>query len=156
MPELVALIACERVIIDEQLKVPSLLVVIERVEVQIPEGSDVPPNVVVPKEWFVFTIWGKKAEEGSGHYKQVIEIVPPGPTPAARVQMEFDFEGRIHKLQNKVFGFPAGVQGVCWVRVWLESASGSVTEKRSYPIEISHIFVKPDIGNLTLIEAAKP
>src|SRR5882762_11897162 len=110
MPELLALVPCERVIIDEQLKVPTLVVLIERIEVQIPEGSVVPPNVVVPKEWFLFTMWGKSEGEGPGHFKQIIEIAPPpNSVPPARATLEFDFADRVHKLKNRLYGFPAGV-----------------------------------------------
>jgi hypothetical protein len=153
MPELIALVPCERVIIDELLKVPTLVTIMEKVDVQVPQGSEVPANSVAPKEWFVFTIWGKKPGEQPGRYRQVIEIAPPEASLAAKLTIDFDFKDRTHKLQNKLFGFPVGAQGVCLVRVWLESADGTATPTHTYPIEVSHSFANPSTGNLTLSEA---
>jgi hypothetical protein len=103
----------------------------------------------------VFTIWGKTDGEGPGHYTQIIEIIPAGKgVPPVRVKIDFDFPDQLHKLQNRVLGFPVGGTGVCSVRVWLESSAGVASKVHSFPIKITHKYVKPTTGNLTLAETA--
>jgi len=136
MPELLTLAACEKVLIDEQ-RNPTLVVLMERIEAQIPEGQSVPANVLAPKEWVVFTLWKRQEGEKPGHCRQFIEVVPPGNLPIIKVDIEFDFNDRLHKVTNRFLGIPVGTPGTCWINVRLESAAG-VTGTFSYPLEILH------------------
>jgi hypothetical protein len=137
MPELLCLIACERVIVDEQ-KNPSLIVLMERVEAQIPEGQQLPADVITPREWAVFTVWKKKDGEEPGHSRLFTEVVPPaGVVRSMKTEVEFDFTDRTHKVIQKFVGIPVGTSGTCWINVRLECATGA-TETFSYPIEILH------------------
>jgi len=142
MPVLLAIVACEKIIIDEQ-RNPSLIVLMERVEAQVPQGQEMPQNVLAPQEWGIFTLWMKKDEEAPLHCKQVIEMFPPGASSEARkqrIETEFDFVDTLHKVSNKIVGIPVGTAGTCWIHVRLESEAGT-TETVSYPIEIAHKFV---------------
>src|SRR5450432_1358523 len=136
MPELLSLLVCEKVLIDED-KNPTLVVLMERVEAHIPEGQDVPSNVVAPKEWVIFALWKRGDEEKPGHCKQYMEVVPPGDSPRAKAEVQFDFIDRLHKVTNRFLGIPVGSSGTCWINVRLEFTTGT-TETFSYPLEIVH------------------
>ena len=54
-----------------------------------------------------------------------------------KVEAEFDFNDRLHKVTQRIIGIPVGVPGTCWVTTKLEHAQG-VTQEFSYPLEIIH------------------
>lgn len=134
MPELLCLLACEKVLIDEQ-KNPTLVVLMERIEVHIPQGESVPSNVMVPKDWAIFALWKRKDDEQLGRCKQQIEIAPPADVPPIKAQAEFDFTDRMHKVVTRLAGIPVGASGICWIRIRLESSAG-MSDWFSYPFEI--------------------
>jgi hypothetical protein len=140
MPELLALLACEKVLIDEN-RNPTLVVIMEKVEATIPAGQQLPANVLAPQPWVIFTMWKRKEGEQPGHCKQLIEIVPPGDSsPKLTSEAEFDFTEIIHKVTSRVNGMPVGNAGICWINVKLQSAVG-LTETFPYPLQIVHNYV---------------
>jgi hypothetical protein len=140
MLELLAFTPCDKILIDEGGN-PSLIVLIENIEVQVPEGSTVPAKVIIPKEWAVFTLWKKDPNDPVKHYKQICELVPPGNFGEAgslRIQAEFDFTQRLHRTVLRAVGFPVGVKGTASLNVWLEENGKRATETFSYPLNIVH------------------
>jgi hypothetical protein len=141
MPELLILTPCEKVLIDEG-KNPTLIVLIENIETHIPAGSTIPAKVTIPKEWAIFTLWKRKPEEqATRHYKQICELVPPKDAPKIRLEVEFDFADRLHRVIHRVVGFPVGVPGIALLTVWLEENGSAVTDTFSYPMQVNHKIV---------------
>jgi hypothetical protein len=138
MPELLALVACEKVLFDEG-KNPSLIVLMEKVEALIPEGQQLPPMSVAPKEWAIFAVWKRGDEETVEDCVQHIEIVPPGKEPnIARFDVgPFKFIDKLHRVSHKIFGMPVAEAGTCLIKVRL-SYAGKSTSEYSYPLEIVH------------------
>jgi hypothetical protein len=144
MPELLSLIACEKVILDAS-GVPTIVSVIEKVEVEVPNGTTVPENAVSPKEWFVYATWRLSAGEVFGaEYRHVTEIAAPSTgLPRPRITSDFKFNGELHKIVQTMFGLPIGKEGTLSANVWLERPEGSpVTSVYSYPIQVKHKLVK--------------
>lgn len=144
MPELLSLIACDRVIIDAS-GVPTIVSVIEKIEAEVPEGAEVPENAVSPKEWFVYTTWKRSVGETPGSvYKHVTEVVSPNPNlPRPRITSDFNFAGELHKIVHTVFGLPLGKEGTLSVNAWLEKPEGSpITSVYTYPIQVRYKLVK--------------
>lgn len=145
MPELLSLIACEKVIIDASSQVPTIVSVIERVEAEVPDGTLIPENALSPKEWYVYTTWKLSAGETPGTgYKHITEIVAPSKDlPRPKITSDFKFTGTLHKIIQTIAGLPIGKEGTLSANVWLERPEGSpATSVYSYPIEIKHKLVK--------------
>jgi|SRR6266581_566639 len=146
MPELLALAACEKVIFDDSGNA-SLIVLIENIAAEFPEGAIVPSNTVTPRIWSVFTIWKLKPNETVGkNYRHVTEVVPPDKNlPRITIPADFSFKGPLHKVSHNIVGFPIGVQGILKTAVWLETPDGKhATDVYEYPIQVTHKFVKMD------------
>jgi hypothetical protein len=144
MPQLLALVACEKVLIDSAGN-PTLVVVMERIEVELPEGTSFQENIAAPKEWAVFTIWKLKEDESPGqNYRHVTEIVAPGKdTPRQKITADFQFKDKIHKVHHNMFGIPVGAEGTIFAKVWLELPGGPiVTDVYSYPVQIIYKIAK--------------
>jgi len=73
MPEAILFAACEKVIIDTDGLV-SLITVIERLEVTVPLGIELPPNAAVPQRWQVVAIWSLEQSE-LGLYEQMTDMI---------------------------------------------------------------------------------
>jgi hypothetical protein len=73
MPEPILFAACEKVIVDTEGLV-SLITLIERLEVAVPAGIQLPPNAAIPQRWQAIAIW--RLDEGEiGQYEQMTDLV---------------------------------------------------------------------------------
>ncbi|MBZ5625232.1 MAG: hypothetical protein LAQ69_42005 [Acidobacteriia bacterium] len=75
MPEPILFAPCEKVILDTDGLV-SLITVIERLEVTVPPGIQLPPNAAIPQRWQSLAIW-RLEESEAGQYEQMTDLIVP-------------------------------------------------------------------------------
>ncbi|HEX7961368.1 MAG TPA: hypothetical protein VF493_15710 [Terriglobales bacterium] len=138
--QLLAFLCCERVIFDQQ-GVPSLIMIMETLTVQVPPGTDIPSNVVAPKEWAVFTLWIPESQDIGKTFRQIIEVEPP-PGGGARMKpppLEFRVKAdEQYRNLMPVLGFPVGHKGRYNVKMRLESDGELIGSEYTYKIEVKH------------------
>jgi hypothetical protein len=140
MPELIAFIACDKVLMDEQ-RNPTLVVLIENIEAGVLEGAAIPEQLMAPKEWAIFTLWKRSEQEQGKHYKQISVLTAARNSNRMQVELEFNFDEILHRTISRIVGFPVGTVGTALLETWLEENGSPVTEKISYPIKVSHNIV---------------
>ena len=138
MPKLLILAVCERVLIDRQASLPSLINVFQRMDVQI-QDAPLPENALSPARWSIFALWGHTAEERGVEYTQRTEVITPDGVKFAEATGTFKIT-EADDLQSKshidIFGLPISVEGFMTVRVWLEGIPDAVGE---YQFLIRHV-----------------
>ena len=132
------LTACERVIIDRQSSLPSLINIFQRMNVQT--GDTPPPsNAVSPQRWAVFALWVHTPDEREIEYVQRTEIFDAAGTKFADSTTLFkitDADDLQSKNHLDVLGMPIGPEGFVKVRVWLEGIANTTGE---YQFALKHI-----------------
>jgi hypothetical protein len=134
---------CEKVIIDRA-GIPSLVSILQNVNVPVAKGQSVPANAVAPKEWFVFTHWLGAPEEMGQEFAQRTQIVLPDGRPfgdpkGALTSFKLErLEQRIVQNIVALVGFPIGIPGRLAVRVWVEAKGVAITEVHEYPLTVIH------------------
>jgi hypothetical protein len=139
MPKLMALLTCEKVIVDLNSKTPSVISIFQTMNVPIAANVPLPEKALAPIAWAVFSVWQHDESERGVEYTQRTEIIDPSGTQFANVATKFkitepgDFQS---KNTVAIFGLPVSAEGVMIVRVWLEGVEGSTAE---YPFQIKHV-----------------
>src|SRR5580658_7995864 len=122
MPTLKFATFCEKVIIDAN-GVASLIMLFEKFQVAVPEGTTFPPNAVAPKEWVLFCSWGCSPEEIGREFHQVFEVTAPEGTLFSPPQT-IKFTPQVGKLRQNVIAnaqaVPIGIPGMLLVRTHVE------------------------------------
>ena len=73
MPVLLIFTACEKVIIDRN-ELISLISIIEKLEVTLPAGLQIPPHSAFPMRWQSFSMWSMDRSE-VGQYEQKTDVL---------------------------------------------------------------------------------
>jgi hypothetical protein len=137
MPKLTILTACERVIIDRQSSLPTLVNIFQRMNVPVDQPP--PPNAVAPQRWGVFALWAHTPEERDIEYTQHVQILGPSGDVFVEAVIKFKVT-ESDDLQSKnnldVLGMPIGPEGFIKIRVWLDGIADSTGE---YQFAIKHV-----------------
>jgi hypothetical protein len=138
MPKLTILAACERVIIDREASLPSLISIFQRMNVQV-QDAPLPENALSPTRWAVFALWQHTPEERDVEYTQRTEVFAPSGERFLEATMAFKIT-EADDLQSKnhisIFGIPINVEGFMKVRVWLEGIADTTGE---YQFFVKHM-----------------
>ena len=145
MPQLSIFTPCEKVIVDLNTKVPSLIGIFQAMKVPVSDAP-IPARAVAPVKWAVFALWNHSSKEKNIEYTQHLQIFDAaGELFSETVQKFMITEPDDHQSKNtvEVFGLPVSHEGAIRLRVWLEGAENSASEChfevkhiRSTPIEI--------------------
>jgi hypothetical protein len=123
VPNLLALMVCERVILDRQ-DMPSLINVFQKMNIQL-SGAPLPEKAVSPTRWSVFTLWQHEDSETGKTFTQTLEIVLPNGEVFSATEQEFKSE-KADDIQNKIAveftGIPIWQEGFLQVRVSLKNS----------------------------------
>jgi hypothetical protein len=148
MPEIIALLPCEKVVVDIETKNPTVISVLTKFNIQILEGQVLPDDAVAPKEWAVFTMWRPSDEEVGQSFTQVMTISSPSGKPAPEklpINVTFEEKGANGIVVARTNGLPIGKSGHVVIRVWLEQHGQRVTEDREARFEVAHIVTSPSV-----------
>src|SRR5437016_6530971 len=107
LPRLVLLAACEKVITDTSGLI-SLITLLEKLEVTVPPGADLPPKSMVPVRWETFSWWHFDNPEECKNYEYRLEV------RVADGSLAMHNEGKFKGIETGKTGFKltAGMQAV--------------------------------------------
>jgi hypothetical protein len=143
MPKLITLAVSGRTMVDQNKSI-SLIELLQGLEVRspVPNAPRPPRNLVVPKEWSIFTFWKPGPDDFGGQtFVQVVQVLWPDGTEFNRNEQRFQFEeGKKHTVIVNINGFPAGQEGEVEIKVWLEQNSRFVAEPHTWFVDVKHHF----------------
>jgi hypothetical protein len=128
MPRLKILTVCERVIIDAQNQLPSLIGIFQKMAVRINPDVPIPENAVSPARWACFALWEHAEEELGIEFAQMWRIMKPNGDLFLENRSVFKIQAatdRQSKNTLDIFGVPISDQGTITVHTWLDGIEGS-------------------------------
>jgi hypothetical protein len=139
MPRLLLFAACEKVIIDQQTNVLSLMSLLQDINVQIPPGAPLPPsNAIIPMQWTTVSIFLPESEDSGKQFEQRVTLVSSSnvqllQSPAA----PFALTGP-HRIISQVNGMPIGNAGLLTLKCHLREQGANVWQEigDGYPINV--------------------
>jgi hypothetical protein len=105
------------------------------------EPSDsprIPPNLVIPKEWAVFSAWDIEPGDEARKYMVCTQMLYPDHSPfgpTSRVPLKIEADKRSQNV-IRVFGFPIGQAGFYTVQTWIEENDQKVLGPIEFKIEL--------------------
>jgi hypothetical protein len=163
MPRLGSFLICER-IIQDQLAKPTLVSVFQKVSAVIPDGQEMPKDIIIASPWAIFTEWFFTIEEMTQKWALGVELLMPDGSPSlmrGRVEIkEFAPNLQGTRVQIVTTGLPLAQAGFLSINVWMERDSERATDVFSYRILIEHTKTAPpgDTGSvvMAMIPTPKP
>jgi hypothetical protein len=154
MPRLGSLLVCEKLIVDQQNK-PTLISLFQSISALVPQGQEVPKDMIAGTPWTIFCEWFFTDEEEMARpFDQVVEVMLPDGSPSPlRGRLTFqekDKSGQGTRSYVHMFGMPVAQVGFLTINVWLESDSQRVTDIFPYLIKVEHSqqSAKPGDGGI--------
>ena len=144
--KLVLFVACDKVLVDQDRNL-SLILIHHTMKLIIPSGHVLPPNAVLPKEWYVTSIWHADASEIGRTFIQATEFdSPAGSAQLPRVMFgPFPITEERRQVNTiSLHTFPGGQQGMMTIRTWLEEHGSRMTDISTYEIKVVHKQSQPD------------
>lgn len=140
MPRLLLFAPCDKLIVDE-LGNPTLVCVIENINVEVKKDTPIPDDVFSPKEWDVVTLWYSEPGDASKKFKQRFQFELPDGKAVMKSEIEFQMkENDRHRNNIHITGFPVGKPGRCLARVWLDAIGvpPSTEPVGEFPVHVAH------------------
>jgi hypothetical protein len=131
-------VACEKVIIDKDSTVPSLIGLLSKMIVSGPEGMEIPKDAVAPKEWCVFSIWDPEPGDELKEYMLCTQFLYPDQTQfgeTSKIKIPVEADKRI-QMVVRLEGFPLGQEGSHTVRTWIEENRQMVVHPIEFKVEL--------------------
>lgn len=152
MPKLTILAACERVLVDREASLPSLINIFQRMNIQL-QDAPLPENAISPARWGIFTLWQHSPEERDIEFTQRVQVIGPSGAQFAEASTTFKIT-EADDLQSKnhlhINGLPINHEGFLKIRVWLDGIADAVGE---YQFMIKYLpkekHEQPDIAEDT-------
>lgn len=140
MPQLLAFLPCENVIISQDNNL-SLIEVLNGVTAAVSVPIDqLKSDAGAPHRWFVVAMWHKVPEDLDADFEQRIALVDP----SGKIRIEafneiaFDPQKSIHRTIGEMSGFPVSPQGVYTLQLYVRKKQGedvwSENPVSSYPL----------------------
>jgi hypothetical protein len=141
-----ATLACEKVIIDKK-NAHSLIDVMTNAEIQTVMGQNVdveqakmPSNAVIPKDWYIFSIWQQSREEIGKTFEQVVQVYWPNDDKFTEGRLLFKpVDDKAQYNSVRMLGFPAGQDGKIKVLTWIEHEKDRITDVFDYYVTIRNV-----------------
>ena len=146
MPKLLALIVCERVIIDKQ-EMASFINVFQKMNIQL-SGAPLPERAVSPARWNVVSIWQHEEFERNTPFTQAMEVITPNGEVFATSENEFKVTepDDLHsKLSIEFNTLPIWHEGFVQVRVSLKDSDEPPHVYKFAVKHIPHIQKESDV-----------
>lgn len=115
----------------------------ERQPGQLPEQATIPPNAVMPLQWWIYTVWRPSPSDVDKPFEQFYELFWPNGEKFAESKLSFiQKENRLQQTSFFFSGFPVGQIGDIKVVSWLESGGKHVSETLETIVRVDHIDPK--------------
>jgi hypothetical protein len=139
MPKLGLFVVCEKAILEDGTKTPTLVGLFTSVRITVPANNIPPENAAIPKEWAVVCGWDTDNQEEPQQYLQRIEIYYPNQAIFQTGEISLNIEkGKRHYSVVRFQAFPVGQPGRYEVRAWLERNGNPETAKSSFHFSVEH------------------
>jgi hypothetical protein len=141
MPRLLLFGACQKVIVDRDESLISMIAILSGFKVQVPKDEEIPPDALIAVPWGIVTIWLRKPEDEGKNYEQRIEVILPSGQVHGGIVQSFSMTLRTHQVTTKGESFPMGSPGEYLFRLSLRDV-GEENEWQivsDYPVEIQHV-----------------
>jgi hypothetical protein len=138
MPRLLMFAPCEKVIIGQD-NVVSLIGLFHEIQLQLPTGKDIPPDVCVPMKWAVFTLFQRNESEENKELEQKCVLVNEEDKTLITAGLRFKLSQQFNRIITEVLGFPIQ-KGPLRLKLWLREIEPSAEWKEiaEFPIKITH------------------
>lgn len=139
MPRVLFFLPCEKLIVDE-LGNPTLICVMESVDVEVPKDRSIPENAFSSKEWDVVALWYPGPGDEGKKFKQRFEFVSPDGQSLMKSEISFEIGKGSHRNKVHINGFPVGKPGIYQAKLWLdiEGEKPTTDPVATYPIRVVH------------------
>jgi len=108
-----------------------------------PAEQPIPANAVMPREWFVFSMWMPSIEDAGKSFEQVIEIYWPNSDKFTEGRLPFKADEKASYNSIQMLGFPIGQVGNIKIQTWLEYQGSRITDTFDYCVSIKHLDRPP-------------
>lgn len=150
-----ALLTCEKVIIDKE-GAPSLNVMTSaKIKVQaaedgkIEERFQVPANAMMPLQWFIYTRWNPAQEDIGKDFEQVYQIFWPNGEKLSEYSLPFkQTNDKVQRTSYSIVGFRVRQKGTLKVITWLNSEGQRISSEAETYMYIEHEPVSANTGGI--------
>jgi hypothetical protein len=146
MPNLKVLVACEKVIFDQEGPV-SLISIFQRMNIQR-TSTPLPEKAISPTMWSIFTLWESAPHEIGREFAQVIRVTSPDGSVFTEHEGVFrsnSVDERQIKIMTRIPGLPIWQEGTVTVSSWLKGEESTASE---FKFEVRYIFAAEPISAL--------
>jgi len=158
MPQLLAFLPCENVIVSQDHNL-SLIEVLNRVtaEIKVPV-QQLKPDAGAPHRWFVVAMWHVVPEDQEAAFEQRIALVDPSGKIRVEAfgELAFGPQKPIHRMVGEMTGFPVSPQGTYSLELYIRKQGEEVwneTPVCSYPFVIA---VREELSDINTRSSIAP
>lgn len=141
MPRLLMFAPCDKVIISQEDNSPSLISILENININIPAfGPNFPRIANLPIRWHIFTLWSHVPEDARKLFQQRTQLVLPDGQSKIEQTIEFRMVASTQRNVVGMFGFPVLPPGQYPLRLSLRE-SGQIdgwNDVAEFPVSITH------------------
>ena len=139
MPRLLLFAPCEKLIVDESGN-PTLVCLLENINVEVEKDKAVPDDAFSPMEWDVVTLWRPEPGDAGKQFKQRFAFEFQDGKVAMQSTIEFKMGEGSHRIKVHIRGFPVGKPGEYLAKVWLDSPGESPSDEplAVLPLRVIH------------------
>ncbi|MGD0136247.1 MAG: hypothetical protein ABSE57_29735 [Bryobacteraceae bacterium] len=149
MPILLAFLACEKIIFEEDTKKATIVNVLHDVYVPVIRSVQIPPNTLAPLSWTAFSIWYISPSDGADWWEQKAVLVGEnGEWLMESMPVRFQMTHPVMRAVTPFYNFPVYREAQCLLKLYtrnlgtLPDAVNMVqwNEIMVYPISLHHTF----------------
>jgi hypothetical protein len=144
----IALLACEKLIIDKE-GAHSIINVMISASLSLqqreglegpPENVPVPKDAVLPTQWFLYSVWDPSPNDVGISFEQVYQVYWPNGEKLAERRLQKFIPKDDTMMQTSFFflGLPVGQEGKVRVKTWLDSDGHRVSDIIETAVRITH------------------
>jgi hypothetical protein len=142
-----SLLACEKLIIDKDgahslinVMLNAAVVLQQQSSGQLPQQLAIPPDAVMPLQWWIYAVWRPSTSDVEQTFEQVYQLYWPNGEKFAESRLSFvQKENRLQQTSFFFSGFPAGQTGDIKIVSWLDSKGHRVSDILETIVRVDHI-----------------
>jgi hypothetical protein len=140
MPQLLAFVPCEKVIVSNEQSV-SMISVLDTLTMALPAGvSALEPNSMTHIRWTAVTMYRRLPEDGDTKFIQTIRLVMANGQSGGEIVSELVMTHNVVRGMVPLETFPVGVPGECRMKLYLYKAGEPEGEPiTEFPMTIQYI-----------------